>query len=162
MQATNGSSRWTASSTARWRPKPAVCPNHKHPLIGWLRFSCQLICGQLETKRRLIPSNSDHSARLPRRFEAVHKADDKAACDNSFSHRSCASHLTCGNARRQSRQQRRCVNTIIWPPFPRWDGGFFFAVLLPFTCDFTIYSPCFKTARHGAAFGGMGVKVYPK
>ena len=46
--------------------------------------------------------------------------------------------------------------------FPRWDGGFFFGLLLPFTCDFAINSPCLKTARHGAVFGGMGVRIYPK
>ena len=51
---------------------------------------------------------------------------------------------------------------VIEPPSPRWDRGFFFAVLLSFTCDFAIYSPCFKTAMHGAVFGGMGVKIYPK
>lgn len=33
---------------------------------------------------------------------------------------------------------------IIEPPFPRWNGGFLFAFLLPFTCDFAIYSPYFK------------------
>ena len=36
------------------------------------------------------------------------------------------------------------------------------AFLLPFTCDFAIYSPCFKTARHWAVFGGMGVRIYSK
>ena len=51
---------------------------------------------------------------------------------------------------------------MIWPPFLCWDGGFFFAVLPPFTCDFAIYSPYFKTVRHGAAFGGMGVRIYPE
>ncbi len=51
---------------------------------------------------------------------------------------------------------------MIKPPFPCWDGGFFFAVLLPFTCSFAIYSPCFKTAKHWAVFGGTGVKIYPK
>ena len=69
-------------------------------------FGCQLICGQLEPKQGLMPSNSDHSARLPRRFEPVHKVDNKAARDDSFSHRSYASHLTCGNARWQSRWLR--------------------------------------------------------
>ena len=34
--------------------------------------------------------------------------------------------------------------------------------LLPFTCDFAIYSPCFETARHGAAFEGMGVRIHPE
>lgn len=51
------------------------------------------------------------------------------------------------------------VNTIIRPPFPCWDGGFFFAFLLHFTCDFAIYFPHFKMARYGAVFGGMGVKI---
>ena len=51
---------------------------------------------------------------------------------------------------------------IIEPPFQCWNGGFFFAVLLPFTCDFAIYSPYFKTTRHGAVFGGMGVRIYPE
>ena len=50
-----------------------------------------------------MPSNSDHSARLPRRFEAVHKVDNKAARDDSFGHRPCAYRLTCGNTRRHSR-----------------------------------------------------------
>lgn len=36
----------------------------------------------------------------------AHKGENKAARDDSFSHRSCASHLTCGNARRQSRWLR--------------------------------------------------------
>ncbi len=40
--------------------------------------------------------------------------------------------------------------------------AFFFAVSLPFTCDFGIYSSCFKTTRHEAVFGGMGVRIYPK
>ena len=34
------------------------------------------------------------------------KFSNKATCDDSFGHRSCASHLTCGNARRQSRWLR--------------------------------------------------------
>lgn len=38
----------------------------------------------------------------------------------------------------------------------------FLAVLLPFTCCFAIYSARFKTARHGAVFRGMEVRVYPK
>ena len=41
---------------------------------------------------------------------------------------------------------------MIWPPFPCWDGGFFFA----------IYSSYFETAKYGAVFGGMGVRNYPK
>ena len=50
-----------------------------------------------------------------------------------------------------------------WEAFhPCWDGDFFFAVLLPFTCDFAIYSPHFKTAKYGAVFGGMGVRIYSK
>ena len=36
---------------------------------------------------------------------------------------------------------------MIWPPFPHWDGGFFFVVLLPFTCDFAIYSPVFQDGK---------------
>lgn len=51
---------------------------------------------------------------------------------------------------------------MIWPPFPRWNGGFFFGLLLPFTCDFAIYSLYFKMAKYGAAFGRMGVRIYPK
>ena len=51
---------------------------------------------------------------------------------------------------------------IIEPPFQHWNGGFFFAFLLPFTCDFAIYSPYFKTTKYGAVFGGMGVIIYPK
>ena len=35
-------------------------------------------------------------------------------------------------------------------------------LLLPFTSDFAIYSPCFKTTRHGEVFEGMGVRIYPK
>ena len=31
-----------------------------------------------------------------------------------------------------------------------------------FACDFAIYSPCMKTARNGAAFGGMGVRIHPE
>ena len=45
---------------------------------------------------------------------------------------------------------------------PVLERRLFFAVLLPFTCDFAIYSPCFKTARYGAVFGGLGVRIYPK
>ena len=37
-----------------------------------------------------------------------------------------------------------------------------FVVLFPFTCDFAIYSPCFKTTRYGVLFGRMGVRIYPK
>ena len=51
---------------------------------------------------------------------------------------------------------------IIKPPFQCWNGGFFFAFLLPFTCDFAIYSPYFKTTKYGAVFGGMGVIIYSK
>ena len=38
------------------------------------------------------------------------------------------------------------------PPFPCWDGGFFFAVLLPFTCDFAICSSVFQDSK---ALGGI-------
>ena len=42
---------------------------------------------------------------------------------------------------------------VIEPPFPRWGGGFSFVDLLPFTCDFSIYSPRFKTASTGRYSG---------
>lgn len=42
---------------------------------------------------------------------------------------------------------------------PMLERRLFFAFLLPFTCDFAIYSPCFVTARHGAVFGGTGVRI---
>lgn len=44
----------------------------------------------------------------------------------------------------------------------RHAGGHDFAVLLPFACDFAIYSPHFKMAKHWVAFGGMGVRTYLK
>lgn len=34
--------------------------------------------------------------------------------------------------------------------------------MLFFTCDSAIYSPCFKTAKYGAVFGGMGVRIHSK
>ena len=39
------------------------------------------------------------------------------------------------------------MNSTKKPPFPRWDGGFFFVVLLSFTRDFAIYSPRFASSR---------------
>ena len=33
---------------------------------------------------------------------------------------------------------------------------------LSYKPDFAIYSPYFKTAKYGAVFGGMGVRIYPK
>lgn len=47
---------------------------------------------------------------------------------------------------------------MIWPPFPPRDGGFFFAVLLPFTCDFAIYSPVFQDGRIRGGIRGNGSK----
>ena len=40
------------------------------------------------------------------------------------------------------------MNSIMKPPFPRWDGGFSFAALLTFTFDFILYM-CLKTAKYG-------------
>ena len=45
---------------------------------------------------------------------------------------------------------------------PMLERRLFFAYLLPFTCDFAIYSPYFKMAKHWAVFGGMGVRIHPK
>ncbi len=39
---------------------------------------------------------------------------------------------------------------------PALERRLFLGFLLPFTCDFAIYSPYFKTAKHWAVFGGMG------
>lgn len=39
--------------------------------------------------------------------------------------------------------------TVIEPPFPRWNGGFIFAVLLTSTCDFAMHSPYFKSRMQG-------------
>ena len=47
---------------------------------------------------------------------------------------------------------------MIRPPFPCWDGGFFFAVLLPFTCDFAIYSPVFQDGKTLGGIRGIGSK----
>lgn len=41
---------------------------------------------------------------------------------------------------------------MIEPLFPRRNGGFFFGYLLPFTCDFAIYSP---VSQDGKALGGI-------
>lgn len=46
---------------------------------------------------------------------------------------------------------------ITKPTFPHRDGGFSFAVLLPFACNFILYSTRLKTAKYGAVFDG----VYP-
>lgn len=41
---------------------------------------------------------------------------------------------------------------------PALGRGFFFAVLLPFTCDFAICSPSFKTTKYGAVSGFKKLK----
>ena len=72
----------------------------------------------------------------------------------------CAAEFRFVRESRQSHQRHWWVNSIIEPPFPCWNGGFFFAFLFPFICDFAIYPPCFKMTRHGAVFGGMGVRIH--